>query len=236
MNKIDFIIHYDHLHKYLKDIYFYPSFNKYLSESFNLIEFFDDNNETDGTYRSSHWSDMIIKRFDIIQNLVLKNIDSNKIFVFSDIDIIFFQNIYNDIINTLGSDYEIAYMSENVAAEHGMINGGFFAFRCSRNVLSYFQKIQNSTINSAIKNDQPVIQNYLKNNNDISFTIFDRYTFCTNNNPRYISEKLIPIMKVFHGTSACNMIEKCQILSTVSLKRQAINDPTVLLNKNLWIK
>lgn len=236
MNKIDVIVHYDHLHQYLKEIYFDPSFDSYLSDHFSLINFFDHNKESDGSYGSSHWSDMIIKRFDIIKEYISQNLNTNKIAVFTDIDVLFLDNIYDDVIKVLNSKYDIAYMSEGLSFEHHMINGGFFVFRCSLDIFSFFDTIQSITRDSLAKNDQPVIQNYFKNNlQKIKYTTLNKYLFCTNNNPRYVAEKLIPTMKVFHATSASNITEKSQVLSTILLKRQSYTNPEILTNKNLWI-
>ena len=236
MTKIDMIIHYDHLHKSIKDTYFDPSFKKYLSTNFNLIDFFDENKELDGSYLSDHWSNMIIKRFDIIKEYISKNLDSQKTALFTDIDIIFLNNIYEDIIKISYSHYDIVYMSEGLLFEDFMINGGFFVFKCSSKTFSFFDNIQYLTKNSILKNDQPIIQKYLSEYpNDLNITILDRHLFCTNNNPKQIAERLIPSMKVFHATSASNIIEKNQVLSTILLKKEFYTNPKTLLNKNLWI-
>lgn len=236
MNKIDIIVHYDHLHKDLKNLFFDPSFKIHLSKDFNLIDCIDENNEQDGSYLSAHWSDMIIKRFDIIKEYISKNLDSQKLALFTDIDIIFLDNIYKDIIQLAASEYDIAYMSEGLLFKDFMINGGFFVFKCSLKTFAFFDNIQFITKNSVLKNDQPIIQEYLSNNTiNLKFTTLNKNYFCTNNNPRHLAEGLIPNMKVFHATSASNLLEKFQVLSTILCKRQYYANPKSLLNKNLWI-
>lgn len=236
IQKIDIITHYDHLHKNLKDIFFNPSFKTHLSNNFNLVDFIDENNEEDGSYLSSHWSDMIIKRFDIIKEYIIQYLNTNRIAIFTDIDIIFLDNIYEDIITISESKYDIAYMSEGLLFKDFMINGGFFVFKCSLKTFAFFDTIQSLTIRSPLKNDQPIIQEYILNNpQNVNFAILNKYLFCTNNNPKQLTEKLIPNMKVFHATSASNLLEKFQVLSTILLKKQYYTDPQILVNKNLWI-
>lgn len=236
MTKIDIITHHDHLHKYLKEIFFDPSFNIHLSQNFNLINHIDYNNEKDGSYLSFHWSDMIIKRFDIIKEYIFNNLDSKKTAIFTDIDIIFLDNIYEDIMIFAQSEYDVAYMSEGLLFKDYMINGGFFVFKCSLKTFTFFDTIQSMTMNSSLRNDQPIIQTYLSNNPKcLNFTTLNKYYFCTNNNPKQLAEQLIPNMKVFHATSASNLLEKFQVLSTVFLKKQAHINANLLVNKNLWI-
>lgn len=232
--KIDIIVYSDKLHKPLFDIYFYPSFYKYLNNSFNLLAIETDNSATDGSYGSSHWSDIIIQRFDIIKEYISKNLDKNKIAVFSDIDIVFFDNIYEDIIYGLPENIDICYMAENIFGPKFMINGGFFAFRCSTATLQFLDTVQRKTIDSSIKNDQPIIQQLLQNQK-ISYSIFNPSIFCTNNNPIPLTESLLLSCKVFHGTSATNIVEKCQVLSTIKIKKELMSNALSLNGKNLWI-
>jgi hypothetical protein len=239
MEKIDILIYNDNLHRPLFDIFFKPSFDEHLSKSFNLIDILYRTDETDGNYASSHWSNVIINRFDILKEYIVKNVSDNKIAIFSDIDIIFLDNIYIDVVNKFKEDIDICYMPENSFSPNFMINGGFFAFRCSPTVLDFFSIIQDLTKNSTIKNDQPIIQEYLKKatsyNSNIRYSRFSPIHYCTNNNPKYINHKILGTAKVFHATSATNLIEKSQVLSSFILHKKLLSDQTLLVDKNLWL-
>lgn len=240
--KIDILIHYDRLQESLFNIYFYPSYKKYLSQFFNLISIREENLDDNATsdYLSSHWSYMIVKRFDHIKDYIRKNIQSNKLAIFSDIDVIFFDDISKEIISLdQDKNTHIFYMKEGIALPQYMINGGFFVFRCCRESLDFFDMIQDKTSLNEIKNDQPIIQEVFKNKNtNIDYSILDADIFCTNNNIMPYMSKIIDTMKVFHATSATSVIEKCQVLSTAAIIKEYLKsgkNKEIFERKNLWI-
>jgi hypothetical protein len=149
----------------------------------------------------------------------------------------FFDNIYINILEIIeDTDIDIFYMPENYFSPKFMINGGFFVFRCCPEVLAFLDNVQNTTRKSKIKNDQIVIQNLFQTSAySIKYDTLRPDIFCTNNNPKRIAENLLTSCKVFHATSATNLIEKCQVLSTFCLKKQLIYNESLLENKNLWI-
>jgi hypothetical protein len=246
MNKIDILTYHDRLHQPLFDIYFCPSFQQHLSQNFNLISHVDNNSSSaDGSFESEHWSEILINRFDILKEYVSKNLWSEKIAIFSDIDIVFFDDIYTTIQKSMEpkdpipttNAIDIAYMAENLHCPHHMINGGFFAFKCSEHILRFFDHIQCLAKKQKKPNDQPVIQSYFQRENKFNTThaLLNKTEFCTNNNPLYMLNSLISTVKVFHATSATNIIEKCHVLSNIILKKDLFNHKLSLVNKNLWI-
>lgn len=231
-NKIDIICYYDSLHKSLYDIFFYPSFKKYLTENFNLIDNFIETDTNKVTYwKSEHWSNVLINRFDILKEYIKNN--QNKWCVFSDIDILFFDNFYKDIEIFISTQlHDIYYMSEFIKSPATEINGGFFLFHCNNRIYEYFDYIQQKTRMMECPNDQTTIQSILKSrNHNIKQTVLPRLNFITNNNPRNKINNLIRnnVCKVFHSTGTGNVIEKTQVLSSVYLKKYGI------LGTNLWI-
>lgn len=219
-NKIDIICYYDTLHKNLFDLFFYSSYKKYLINNFNLIEhYFSTDPNTESSWYSEHWSKTLINRFDIIKDYIKCN--TNKWCIFSDVDILFFENFYKDIKIYLESDlHDIYYMPEFIRAPINIVNGGFFLFKCNNKIYDYFCLVQEKTKSMTEPNDQISIQELLKTNN-IKYSILHRSIFVTNNNPRNKILYLLNnnIMKVFHATCTGNVIEKMQVLSTVYIKK-----------------
>lgn len=225
--KIDIICFFDHLHKPLYDLFFKPSFDLYLSSNFNLLSIFDENQSNNGSYQSHHWCDMILKRFDILREYIRNN--TNKWAIFTDIDIVFFSNIFDDINHTINSNtnQKIFYMPEN--STENKLNGGFFLFRCCKEVDDLFGLVQKQLAVAAIKNDQPIIQGLL-DKSIINYGLLDTDLFMTNNHDQqFILSKLYKI-KVFHATSAPNIWSKVQILSSICIYRYNLSNQS----GNLW--
>lgn len=214
-DKIDLICYYDHLHKPLFDLFFYPTYEKYLSSHFNLLDNFYKNNKKDGSYESDHWCEFLIKRFDIIKNYISNNQD--KWAVFSDVDVLFFDNFYNNLnyYKDKIKKVEVFYMAETFVSPKYEVNGGFFLFKCSNYAYDYFDKVQKLTEKMEKPNDQTLMQNLLKNKDNDKIDFLDKRIFFTNNNPRKITLNLLNCIKVFHATSAKNPVEKSQVLSSV---------------------
>jgi|688.fasta_scaffold667658_1 hypothetical protein len=214
--KIDIICFFDSLHKPLFDLFFKESFDIYLSENFKLVTHFENSANTalnQGHYQSDHWSSIIEKRIDFLRNYI--NTHNNNWAIFSDIDIIFLNNIYMSIYNTISTNYNninIFYMPE-IYFEN-KINGGFFLFRCCSEIDMFFAHIQELLKASSIKNDQPIIQELL-NNNLIKYGLLDKDIFMTNNHDQYFILSKLSNIGAFHATSASNIWIKTQILSSI---------------------
>lgn len=219
MNKIDILCYYDNLHKPLFDIFFLPSFKKYLTTHFNLIEntFYTDPN-TESKWNSEHWSKILLHRLDLIKIYILNN--KNKWAIFSDIDILFFGNFYQDIEIYINNNlHDIYYMPEFIKALINQINGGFFLFYCNDNTYNLIDEIQKYAIKMEMPNDQIAASYILKQSNIAKQSLLGRHVFLTNNNPRKKICTLIKngTAKVFHSTSTSNLMEKFQVLSSVYL-------------------
>lgn len=219
INKIDLLCYYDSLQKPLFDLFFYPSFDKHLSNNFNLIEeFFHTPKSVSSGWYSDHWSKILIERIDFIKNYIHNN-NSDKWCIFSDIDIIFLDNFIIDIQILLNNFHDIYYMSETLRSLITDVNGGFFLFRCNEATKEYLDFVQQKTKQMAKPNDQVAIQEILKTNIKIRNSVLPRTMFMTNNNPQNKIATLISnnTLKVFHATVSKTLMEKIQILSTIKL-------------------
>jgi hypothetical protein len=226
-NKIDIITYFNHHHKILYDLYFKPTFDLFLTDNFNLITKYADNavsdNIQDYGYTNKIWQQMIVDRFDIIINHIQNNINPDTASIFSDVDVIFFDNFYLDLQPFLkNKSLLLWYMPESINAnpytKSYYINGGFFCFKHSEKILEYFFTIQKLLIEfDGIKNDQTIIQSFLKNNNIkyiniMPFSVFNTNNCDINNNTYAIKNKTL---KVFHATGASSVNEKIIILERI---------------------
>lgn len=229
-DKLDILCYYDNLQECLFDLFFYPGYEKYLKTNFNLIcHKFDTDKNTIGGWNSKHWGKILIDRYDFIKAYILSN--NNRWSIFSDIDILFLDNFYNEIRSLISDNsYNIYYMPEYIRSRNSEINGGFFLFKCNKQVYDFFDLVQNQTKEMKYPNDQIVISELLKNK-IINQSLLLRHGFVTNNNPKCKINRLISYgtMKVFHATSCHTTMEKIQVLSTVYVKKYGT------ITNSLWI-
>jgi hypothetical protein len=177
MNKIDILSHLDNNYYSLYETFFLSSYKKYLSKNFNLIPSIIETKNTDSFFESKHWSKIIIDRFDILCDYIQNN--KNKWAIFSDIDIIFFDDIQKEICAyTKLDNIPIWYMAENFYSlkkysgkstkylndknqTFPQINGGFFLFYCCDEIEAWFRLIKLNIELMTKPNDQTFIQNIL---------------------------------------------------------------------------
>jgi hypothetical protein len=236
---IDIISYYDNHHEMIFENLFLPTFQKYLTPSFNLLTYKNKSKYTTSGFQSNNWCDIMINRFDILKEYIVNN--KSKWAIFSDIDIIFFDNFITDIVQYYcQQNIEIIYMSE-VMNNHTnwLINGGFFLFKCSDYIYDYFNTIQINIKNMNRPNDQTFIHNYLKENINFKNAILDQEIFVTNNNNNIQDIKNLIVnnkIKVFHATATMSVLSKIQILSTaMCIKSLTENYETNEKKSRLWI-
>lgn len=218
--QIDILSFYDQHHSVLFDYFFSYSYNKFLSKvKFKLLpQQFTAETKIEGSFLSSHWSKILIDRYDYIIDYAKKN--NNKWAIFSDVDIVFLSDISSSIdgIINLGdkTNTNIYYMKEIPFVDRDTTaNGGFFLFRCCDDTIDYFTKIQSCTKSMKIPNDQDCI-NLLLKEKKISYGLLPKIEYLTNNGQPILSKKYARSkkIKVFHATSAPDMRSKTCVLSS----------------------
>lgn len=237
MEKIDIICYFDNNHKVLFDLFFYQTYNNYLSSNFNLKQFTKTVTNTDEGFQSKNWCSVMIERFDILKQYILEN--KNKWAIFSDIDIIFLNNFYKDIEKYFyQKEIEILYMCETQDKIKHNINGGFFLFKSSDYIYNFFDNIQRNIRRAPKPNDQVYIKKFLMKHRGFKNNILDPNIFVTNNIEKETITQLITNnqAKVFHATSAMSILAKVNILSA-ALCFKSISSTSNNLEKksNLWI-
>ena len=234
---IDIICYYDNHHDILFDNLFFPTYQKHLSSSFNLVAHRSNSKHQESLFESENWCEIMINRFDILKQYIKDN--PSKWAIFSDIDIIFFDNFILDITPILyQEDIHIAYMSESINNHTKWhINGGFFLFKCSDYIYDYFDNIQNNIKKMNKPNDQTFAHEYLKNNPGFKNSILDQNIFLANNHDKNYTIKLIQkgTIKVFHATSTISLLSKIQVLSTALCFNSFNNPSSKEKESRLWI-
>lgn len=255
--KIDIITYIDNNYHNLYDTFFLSSYNKYLSNDFNLVNIkAKSNNNNETFFESKNWCEIIINRFDILCSYIRNN--KNKWAIFSDTDVVFFDNIKSNIDDIINSrnNIPIWYMSENLNNFQSLkaknkyilsrtrkeINGGFFLFYCCDMVYKWFNYIKTNISSMSKPNDQVFIQDLINKQNSstitftydnneykIPFELLDPLIFATNNNNKQVTIRHLKSIKAFHATSALTVIEKLQILSSVYCIKNNIR------GINLWL-
>lgn len=235
---IDIITYCDNHQKILRDLFFKPSFNLFLKQSFNHIDIFydsDTNSANDLGFGSQIFQDMIFHRWEILINHVESCIDKNKVSVFSDIDILFLGDFSHNIKYMMESKPRNIAMSTNIdiffmpetpsrsnyqMRNNHNINAGFFIFRHSKATLHFFNFVLDFMKKQKIKEDQFYIRKYLKNNFQSNIGLLDFNVFNTNNCGLDVNESLIKnnTLKVFHATSCYDIYEKIRVLTSLSTK------------------
>lgn len=225
---IDIITYSDSYQKILKTLFFKPSFDLFLSNDFNHIDFVKDTNIDDAKefgFGSEVFQQIIYERWEILIDHIKKNSDPNKISIFSDIDIVFFGNIKNIVVQLFRNpNIDIYFMPEtpdpmNINPKNNFnINAGFFIFRHSEQTLEFFEYILNFMRSQSIKEDQFYITQYLKNNYYPNIRLLNFNTFNANNCPLDLNIELLnnQTLKVFHATSCINLNEKIKVLYTIT--------------------
>lgn len=236
-NKIQILTYFNHHHKILYDLYFKPTFDIFLQNNFTLITKYADerlsNDISDYGYTKKIWQQMIVDRFDIILDHIRSNLDPNTVSIFSDVDVMFFGNFYTELEPFIQNKSLILwYMPESINADSYYVNGGFFAFKHSKETIRYFLTIQKLLLAyDGIKNDQPIIQDYLKENridyaNIMPFSVFNTNNCHINNNIGLLKSGTL---KVFHATSTASVYSKILVLD--KLNRYILKD--VLNQQNI---
>jgi hypothetical protein len=232
--KIQILTYFNPHHKILYDMFFKPTYDLFLSDSFELIIKYEEssvsNNISDYGYQKKIWQQMVVDRFDFIINHIKSNINNKIISIFSDVDIVFLGDFYDKLSRFINNPLLMLwYMPESIYADAHYVNGGFFAFKHSLENIKYFEYIKYQLLSNdtIIKNDQPLIQKYLKSVNASYVNVMPYQVFNTNNCDININLALINqnILKVFHATSTSSVFDKIIILDKVidSIKNKLLS-------------
>jgi len=180
---IDILCYYDQNHQVLYDYFFNLSYKKYINQNiFQLFPRVVQSADNNSHYLSNHWSKMLIDRY----NFILSYIETHQNYwaIFSDIDIVFLNDIADSILNIIQSfnnTIDIFYMKESPYIQYNKeVNGGFFLFKCTNTIYNYFKDVQECTAQMEKPNDQLCVNKFLSTKT-IPFAYLPPVEYSTNN-------------------------------------------------------
>jgi hypothetical protein len=178
--KIPLLTCYSTSHERLFRNYFHPTFLKLLSHDFELIIKGKSRQLCDGEFGSIGWNEQMKEKIEFVTDF-LQNCN-NEYLVFSDVDVVFFKNIRDRLLDELG-DFDIAFQSDSGGSDvHSNLCCGFFICRVNDNTRSFFLKMMNN-YNSEFS-DQQNLNYFLKLDNRLHWKAlpkeFFNFSFTTN--------------------------------------------------------
>ena len=174
--KLNFYSNYSPSHKILFDEYFFKSFPHH---EFNLHIQLDEQKCPSGNYHSQGYAESCLLKVKMLINACKNNM--NSYFVFSDIDVQFFGNIKDILIEELG-DYDIACQSDN-----HVYCAGFFICKCNKKTLALFEAMAND-LECNLNNLDMDCQHML-----------NKYIPILGINAKYLSNKFITVGNIMSG-------------------------------------
>jgi hypothetical protein len=146
---------YSESHEEMYEKYFLDSYNKYLSQSFELIPNKIEQICVSGEYGSDGFSHAMMEKINhIINNIDVKD---NEPLVFADCDIQFFSDFSKEITQELGG-YDIKFQTDVTC-----LCAGFFVCKQSAKVLKFFTDVKSvlETVMDKKVDDQQVINHII---------------------------------------------------------------------------
>lgn len=139
-------------HEQLKDQFFLPS----ICDDFDIIFEFAEQTCSSAKFMDEGWTDTTIRKVDLIIRAIQENWGS--IFIFSDVDIQFFQPIQQKILALMeGKDMVIQKNSPN-----GVLCSGFFACRGNEKTLQLWQDVKKVMQKNKLNSDQNSLNRCIK--------------------------------------------------------------------------
>ena len=133
-------------HDILKDQFFLPS----IQDDFEIILEFCEQTSPSATFMSEGWTATTMRKVDLIIRAIEENLQSEEVFIFSDVDIQFFAPI-KDIILTLMEGKDIMMQRNN---PEGVLCTGFFACRANEKTLHLWQDVKKTMQKNKSNSDQ----------------------------------------------------------------------------------
>jgi len=147
---------YSDSHEEMYENYFLESYNKYLSDSFDLLPNKIEQICESGEYGSDGFSHAMLEKI----NHIINNIDTNdnELLVFADCDVQFFSDFSKEITEELGN-YDIKFQSDVTC-----LCAGFFVCKQSSEVLKFFNTVKSilKTVMDKKVDDQQVINHIIQ--------------------------------------------------------------------------
>ena len=163
---IPLLSYYTQSHEVLFDEYFLPSFEKYLSKSFRLIVETGHQDCPSSTYYRKGWFETVVKKIDFVNSFLQTSND--ELLVFADVDIVFFDNFKDSLLEELGNN-DMAFQR----ASFSNACTGFYAIKINDENKRFFDDLLKSY--NLNKGDQHNINKMLSRGNYNSTLLSDKF-------------------------------------------------------------
>lgn len=135
--KIPLLTYYSPSHKSLFDNFFFPSYKKHLSTDFELIVL---NGEQlcAALFEEDNWNRQVKEKIIFLNEFIQKT--ENDYVVFSDVDIIFYKNIYNQLMGEI-AEHDMAFQNDSLYGLSNNLCSGFYCCRVNASTKAFFKKM-----------------------------------------------------------------------------------------------
>lgn len=169
MNNYNLYYFYNSHHQILIDKYFLPTFKKYNKKGINLIGINFEKSINKSLFGTESFKRLGAERVGKIIDLIKKE-EKGKQFIISDVDIQFFDDVYETINEFANKQYDVVFQKES---KNEGVNFGFILITSNENSLNYWEKVL-STLNNPTTGGWVFDQSIGNENlNMINYTTFD---------------------------------------------------------------
>jgi hypothetical protein len=132
--KIPLLTYYSPSHESMFEKYFYPSYVKHLNDDFELLVL-KAKQTCDAVFGRGNWNNQVKEKVIYVNNFIQQA--TCEFFLFSDVDIIFYKNIKEDLLAEI-NDVDIILQSDNTNGQTNNLCSGFYFCRVNDKTKSFF--------------------------------------------------------------------------------------------------
>lgn len=206
--------HYSDSHKVLYEDYFKKTLrNLYSKKELKIFSACHDQTTETGSFMEQGWLDSMKYKLEVIIQAIHEN--KNEYFIFSDVDIIFYDRFVDDLIESV-KGYDIACQEDC-----GSLCAGFFIAKGNDRNLNLFTKIYKTF--RQLVNDQVALNHY---KDDVDYKLLDKSKYYTignyfnNSDGTHIWDNKTEIIpprniKVHHANYAVGVDSKIRLINMI---------------------
>lgn len=166
--KIPLFTYYSDSHEELFENYFYPSYLQHLSKDFDLTVVKGDQ-LCSGYYTQENWNLQMKERAIYLNEFIQTTED--KYFLFSDVDIIFYKNIKDELFEEI-KGFDLVMQDDSFEEMPNNLCAGFYFCRINKATKAFFKKMTKEYIDEL--DDQQNFNLHLSHNNKIRYKALSR--------------------------------------------------------------
>jgi hypothetical protein len=176
-NRIPLLTYYSPSHQPFFDKYFYPSYLAHLSKDFELL-ILKGEQLCNATFRQGNWNQQVKEKIIFVNNFIQST--SHTCFLFSDVDIIFYKNIKDELLRETGES-DLVLQSDSVPWQTFNFCTGFYFCQVNDRTRKFFQNLV-AGYNDQLC-DQQNINLHLSRNGDLQYKALSRQFYNFSHSP-----------------------------------------------------